>query len=59
MDLLTQTEVAMKKVRFDGEDDGVPTTALREIVFLKDLDHTNIVRLIDVIIEPARLYLAN
>ena len=47
----------MKKVRFDGEDDGVPATALREIIFLKDLDHTNVVRLMDVIIEPQRLYL--
>ena len=57
MDLETSTEVAMKKVRFEGEDVGVPATALREIIVLKDLEHRNVVNLMDVIIEPQRLYL--
>lgn len=43
------TLVAMKKIRLEGqEEDGVPATALREISILKELDHPNIVRLIDV-----------
>ncbi|KAH9257989.1 hypothetical protein BASA81_003552 [Batrachochytrium salamandrivorans] len=40
--------VAMKKIRLEQEDDGVPSTALREISVLRELEHPNIVRLIDV-----------
>jgi cyclin-dependent kinase len=40
--------VAMKKIRLDQEDDGVPSTALREISVLKELDHPNVVKLVDV-----------
>ena len=39
----------MKKIRLDHDnDDGVPSTALREISLLKELAHPNIVRLLDV-----------
>ncbi|UJR35534.1 hypothetical protein I4U23_028288 [Adineta vaga] len=47
--LLTQEIVALKKVRLDDEDDGVPSSALREICLLRELRHPNIVRLLDVI----------
>ncbi|CAF0959858.1 unnamed protein product [Adineta ricciae] len=47
--LLTQDIVALKKVRLDDEDDGVPSSALREICLLRELRHPNIVRLLDVI----------
>lgn len=40
--------VAMKKIRLEQDDDGVPSTALREISLLKELTHPNIVRLLDV-----------
>jgi len=34
----------LKKIRLDaGEDEGVPSTALREISLLKELQHPNIV----------------
>jgi len=36
--------VALKKIRLEVEDEGVPSTALREISILKDLDHPNIVK---------------
>lgn len=51
--------VAMKKIRLEQEDDGVPSTALREISLLKELDHKNIVKLLDVehTQTPQRLYL--
>lgn len=35
--------VALKKIRLEKEDDGVPSTAIREISLLKGLKHANIV----------------
>ena len=36
--------VALKVVRLDEDDEGVPSAALREICLLKELRHQNIVR---------------
>lgn len=36
--------VALKRVRLDDDDEGVPSSALREICLLKELKHKNIVR---------------
>ncbi|XP_065174346.1 cyclin-dependent kinase 2-like [Sycon ciliatum] len=52
-----QEEVALKKIRLDNESEGVPSTAIREIALLKDLDHQNIVRLMDVLHVEHKLYL--
>lgn len=49
--------VAMKKIRLESEDEGVPSTAIREISLLKELRHENIVLLEDVLMEETRLYL--
>lgn len=49
--------VAMKKIRLEYEDEGVPSTAIREISLLKELRHPNIVCLEDVLMEESRLYL--
>ncbi|KAH3765770.1 CMGC/CDK/CDC2 protein kinase [Pelomyxa schiedti] len=49
--------VALKKIRMEGEDEGVPSTAIREIAILKDLRHSNIVNLIDVVNDDSKLYL--
>lgn len=38
--------------------EGIPSTALREISLLKELNHPNIINLIDVIYASNRLYLA-
>ena len=35
--------VALKKIRLEQEDEGVPPTAIREISLLKELKHPNIV----------------
>ena len=35
--------VALKKIRLEKEDDGVPSTAIREISLLKNLNHPNCV----------------
>jgi len=49
--------VALKKIRLEHEDEGVPSTAIREISILKELDHPNIVKLLDVENLPNKLYL--
>jgi cyclin-dependent kinase len=36
--------VALKRIRLDNEDEGVPCTAIREIALLKELKHPNIVK---------------
>lgn len=40
----TNEIVALKRIRLDSEDEGVPCTAIREISLLKELKHQNIVR---------------
>ncbi|KAI9179540.1 hypothetical protein H9P43_004868 [Blastocladiella emersonii ATCC 22665] len=49
--------VALKKIRFENEDDGVPATALREVALLLDLHHPNIVKLEQVTYLTKQLYL--
>ena len=49
--------VAMKKIRLESEEEGVPSTAIREISLLKELQHPNIVSLQEVIMQESRLYL--
>lgn len=41
--------VALKKIRKQQDEEGVPSSALREIALLKELQHVNVVRLIEVI----------
>ncbi|PSN41825.1 Cyclin-dependent kinase 1, partial [Blattella germanica] len=36
--------VAMKKIKLENEEEGIPPTAIREISLLKELQHPNIVR---------------
>lgn len=43
-DRYTNEIVALKKIRLEQEDEGVPSTAIREISFLKELRHDNVVR---------------
>jgi serine/threonine protein kinase len=49
--------VAIKKIRLEKEDDGVPSTAIREISLLKNLKHPNIVELKEVLFSQDQLYL--
>ena len=36
--------IALKKIRLEQEEEGVPSTAIREISLLKELKHINVVR---------------
>jgi len=54
---LTGDMVALKKIRLEAEDEGIPSTAIREISILKELQHPNIVRLHDVIHTEKKLTL--
>jgi len=40
--------VAMKRIKLDQEEEGMPSTAIREISLLKELAHVNVVKLLDV-----------
>uniref|UniRef100_A0A1A9VDD2 Cyclin-dependent kinase 5 homolog n=1 Tax=Glossina austeni TaxID=7395 RepID=A0A1A9VDD2_GLOAU len=53
----TMEIVALKRVRLDEDDEGVPSSALREICLLKELKHKNIVRLYDVLHSEKKLTL--
>lgn len=41
--------VAIKQLKTQSTEEGIPQTTLREITFLKDLDHPNIVKLLNVV----------
>ena len=49
--------MALKKIRLEHEEDGVPSTAIREIALLKEIKHPNIVTLKDVVHSDNSLYL--
>ena len=44
IDTKTNSVVALKITKFDTEDEGIPSTALREVSILKTLSHPNIVK---------------
>mmetsp|Transcript_68942 Transcript_68942/g.202377 ORF Transcript_68942/g.202377 Transcript_68942/m.202377 type:complete len:313 (+) Transcript_68942:88-1026(+) len=54
---LTGESVAMKQMKLDAQEEGVPSTAIREIALLKELSHPNVVRLLDVFCKPNKLVL--
>eukprot|EP00794_Sanderia_malayensis_P003624 gene3624-4137_t len=51
----THEIVALKRVRLDEDDEGIPSSALREICILKELMHKNIVRVLDVMNGMSKL----
>ncbi|KAG0787972.1 hypothetical protein G6F17_001067 [Rhizopus arrhizus] len=53
----TNEVVALKRIRLDNEEEGVPCTAIREISLLKELKHPNILRLYDVLHTEKKLTL--
>jgi cyclin-dependent kinase 1 len=53
----TDEIVALKRIRLEVEDEGIPSTALREISLLRELSHENIVDLKDCVQQDGKLYL--
>mmetsp|Transcript_20006 Transcript_20006/g.22878 ORF Transcript_20006/g.22878 Transcript_20006/m.22878 type:complete len:297 (-) Transcript_20006:95-985(-) len=56
-DRVTGEIIALKRIRLEAEDEGIPSTAIREISLLKELQHPNIVRLYDVVHTERKLTL--
>ncbi|KAJ4268333.1 serine/threonine protein kinase, CMGC, CDC2/CDK sub [Fusarium torreyae] len=51
LNVYTKGMVALKRIRMEGERDGFPVTAVREIKLLQSLRHINIVNLQEVMVE--------
>lgn len=55
-DSVLKDYVAVKKIKLENEDEGVPSTAMREISILKELQpHPNIVQYIKIYLVCAKL----
>jgi serine/threonine protein kinase len=48
--------VALKRTKIENFNDGIPSTTLREISILHELDHPNIVKLKDVIMTDTHIW---
>lgn len=55
--IYTQNQVALKKIRMEGEKDGFPVTAVREIRLLQHLRHDNVVSLHEVMVEKNECFM--
>ena len=49
--------MALKKIKIEHCDEGIPSTAIREIALLRELNHAAIVNLIDIVHGDNKLYL--
>eukprot|EP00123_Amoebidium_parasiticum_P006512 comp17442_c0_seq1/m.16860 comp17442_c0_seq1/g.16860 ORF comp17442_c0_seq1/g.16860 comp17442_c0_seq1/m.16860 type:complete len:307 (-) comp17442_c0_seq1:174-1094(-) len=61
-DLADESTVAIKKLKWPGLEKGsvgggIPSSILREVALLKQLDHQNIIRLQDITIQNTHMYL--
>jgi serine/threonine protein kinase len=58
-DIVRVRVVALKEIKVENEDEGIPITTLREIVLLRGIKHKNVVELIDTVIdlEKSRIFL--
>jgi len=53
----TGRHYALKEIPIQYEEEGVPSTAIREVSLLKECDHPNVIRLHEVLSVPSALYL--
>jgi serine/threonine protein kinase len=57
IDTTNKMKVALKKLRIENKDEGIPITALREMCILKHLKHDNIVQLHEIIQDIDKIFL--
>lgn len=57
IDTTNSQKVAMKKLRIENKDEGIPITALREMCILKHLKHENVVELYEIIQDIDKIIL--
>ena len=57
IDTINNRKVAMKKMRIENKDEGIPITALREMCILKHLRHENVVQLYEIIQDVDKIVL--
>ncbi|KAK5951140.1 serine/threonine protein kinase, CMGC, CDC2/CDK sub [Knufia fluminis] len=55
--IFTKDKVALKKIRMEGERDGFPITAVREIKLLQNLRHKHVVALQEVMVEKNECFM--
>ena len=55
--MITKETIALKKIKLETQSEGVPSTTIREISVLREIDHKNVVQLKDVIMCPSKMYL--
>ena len=53
----TKEVVAIKKIIFEIENEGFPSTSIREISLLREIENKNVIELKDVFIDKKQLYL--
>lgn len=49
--------VALKRIRMEGEKDGFPVTAMREIRLLQGIDHANVLKLHEMMVSKGSVYM--
>lgn len=50
---------ALKRIRMEGEKDGFPVTAMREIKLLQGLRHRNVMRLVEMMVSKGSVYMVS
>lgn len=55
--IYTKKKVALKRIRMEGEKDGFPVTAVREIKLLQHLRSHNVVSLLEVMVEKNECFM--
>ncbi|KAG8683443.1 kinase subunit of RNA polymerase II carboxy-terminal domain kinase I, partial [Ceratobasidium sp. 394] len=53
----TDTFVALKRIRMEGEKDGFPVTAMREIKLLQSLRHENVINLHEMMVSKGNVFM--
>lgn len=53
----SQKKVAIKKIKMESKEEGIPSTAIRELSILKHLDFPNILKVNEYYLSRSELYM--